>query len=187
MAQHHQTVPESFVLASYSAAGEFLNRCQINNGDLQPEHVAYFQQKFRHLSGDLELPLEDKLPGEFDFIEYRIGSDLSGAFVLYYLHDEVIFASLLLSGTDELPETELMQVFKFLLLDTGDAEEPTEDEIESVLSADEFDFESIADRPVVFQVELATDAEEAEKLAYVKKMDQQLSAAFFSLDRSDSE
>lgn len=187
MSQPNQTIPESFVLASYSAAGELLNSNRINDVDLDSQNVHYFQEKFRHLSGDLELPLEDKLPGEFEFIEYRIGSDLNGAFVLYYLHDEVIFASLLLSGTDELAETELMQVFKFLLLDAGDEDEPTEEEIESVLTAEEFDFESITDRPVVFQVELATDANEAQKLAHVQKMDQHLSAAFFGLDRTDSE
>ena len=69
----------------------------------------HFEKKLAHLSGDLELPFEDRLPGDSDFIEYRIGSDLNGAYVLYYFHDEVIFSSLLLSGTDELAETELMQ------------------------------------------------------------------------------
>jgi hypothetical protein len=187
MSQPNETIPQSFTIGSFSADGEFLDSTQINGIDLEPEHVEFFQTRFRHLSGDLELPLEGKLPGDLEFIEYRIGSDLSGAFVLYYFHDEVIFASLLLSGNDELAETELMQVFKFLLLDTGDAEEPSEEEIESVLSSDEFDFELISDRPVAFQIELATDADEVRKIDHVRTMDRHLSAAFFGLDRSDTE
>ncbi len=187
MSQSNETIPQSFSVASFSADGDFLDATQVNGVDLDPKHVEFFQTRFRHLSGDLELPLEGKLPGAFEFIEYRIGSDLSGAFVLYYFHDEVIFASLLLSGTDELAETELMQVFKFLLLDAGDEEEPSEEEIESVLSSDEFDFELISDRPVVFQIELATDADEVEKINHVRTMDRHMSAAFFGLDRSDTE
>lgn len=187
MFEPNLTIPEFFTVASYSADGAFQNSTRINTTDLNSQDVQYFQKRFRHLSGDLELPLEDKLPGEFDFIEYRIGSDLSGAFVLYYLHDEVIFASLLLSGTNEIAETELMQVFKFLLLDSGDEEEPTEEEIESVLSSEAFDFDLIADRPVVFQIELSSDENEAQQLAHVAKMDRNLSAAFFALDRTDPE
>jgi len=178
------TIPESFAVASFSAEGSFLNSSQVNLKNLDTENLQHFQDRFRHLSGDLELPMEGKLPGEFDFIEYRIGSDLSGAFVLYYLHDEVVFASLLLSGSDDFAETELMQVFKFLLLDSGEEDEPSEEEIESVLSSEEFDFGVISDRPVVFQIELPTDVEEAEQLAHVMKMDQHLAAAFFGLDRT---
>lgn len=179
------TSPESFTAALYSDDGVFQSSTQIQVADLETENVQYFQNKFRHLSGDLELPLEDKLPGEFDFIEYRVGSDLSGAFVMYYLHDEVIFASLLLSGLDEAAETELMQVFKFLLLDTGEEDEPTEEEIEEVLSSNEFEFGSITERPAVFQIELSNE-EEAQQVAHIAKMDRHLAAAFFGLDRTGS-
>jgi hypothetical protein len=39
----------------------------------------------------------------------------------------------------------------------------------------------------VFQIELATDADEVEKINHVRTMDRHLSAAFFGLDRSDTE
>lgn len=155
----------------------------VETSSLAEADTAYFQNKFRHLSGDLELPLEDKLPGKYEFIEYRIGSDLSGAFVLYYFHDEVVFASLLLSGSDNVAETELMQVFKFLLLDSDDDEEPTEEEIERVLSSDEFDFDAIQDRPVVLQIELSDDDDATDQVKHIAEMDLSLATAFFGLDR----
>lgn len=174
---------ESFTIASFNDDGEYLKSSNVDVAKLPATEVAYFQNRFRHLSGDLELPLEDKLPGEFEFIEYRIGSDLSGAFVLYYLHDEVVFASLLLSGTNEFAETELMQVFKFLLLDASDEEEPTEEEIESVLSSEQFDFESETDRPIVYQIAFSNAPDEAAQLNHIARKDQQLAAAFFAMDR----
>ena len=47
-----------------------------------------------------------------------------------------------------------MQVFKFLLLDTDDLDEPTEEEIDAVLSSEEFDFSQTEIRPAVFEVQL---------------------------------
>ena len=177
---------DQLLIATYSIVGESLGQETLETSQLESAHVKHFVNKFRHLSGDLELPLEDCLPGDREFLEYRIGSDLNGAYVLFYFHDEVVFASLLLSGTDETTETELMQVFKFLLLDTQDSEEPTEEEIDAVLSADAFKFEEVEARPAVFEVNLVDDldnAENQEALKHLTWMNRHLAKAFFDLER----
>lgn len=179
------TSPKPFTVATYSSGGSLQREETVSDETLKPEHLDYFREKFLHLSGDLELPFEDALPGEFDFIDYRIGSDLNGAYVLYYFHDEVIFASLLLSGTDDETETELMQVFKFLLLDTDDQDEPTEEEIEEVLNSSEFDFPAIENRPAVFEVQLSGRADEEKTCAHASFMNRHLSQAFFELQERD--
>ena len=180
------TSADSITVASYCADGQFQKSETVDVRDLTSEHVRYFREKLSRLSGDLELPFEDRLPGESRFIDYRIGSDLNGAYVLYYFHDEVIFASLLLSGTDEMIETELMQVFKFLLLDTNEQDDPTEEEIEAVLNSDKYDFPSIIARPAVFEVPLSDREDEIEAADYVLMMNRHLSAAFFELQHRDN-
>ena len=154
----------SFTLASYTYDGELVSVAPVSNSTLDPQTLGYFQKTLAGLSGDLELPLESNLPGDHPFIEYRIGSDLFGAYVLFYFHDEVVFSSLMLSGTDEQSETELMQVFKFLHLETNEQEDPTEEEIEAVLASTEFDFESLAQRPAVFEVPISDRPDELEQL-----------------------
>ena len=173
----------AFEVVEFSEAGETLNTESVEQTQFEGAHQDYFFNKFLHLSGDLELPLEDRLPGEDDALEYRIGSDRNGAYVLYYFHDEVIFASLILSGTDHETETELMQVFKFLLLDTDDLDEPTEEEIDEVLSSDEFDFSQTESRPAVFEVQLTGPEDGETPLDHVRQMNRTLAAAFFKLDR----
>ncbi len=173
------SLPESFTISTYSLEGEQIQTTTVDTGQLEESMVAHFQTKFTRLSGDLELPFEEKLPGDVDFIDYRIGSDLNGAYVLYYFHDEVVFATLLLSGTDDTQETELMQVFKFLLLDSQDAEEPTEEEIEAVLASDQFDFPKVESRPAAFQVRLSPLKEDDEACDHIRRVDQHLAVAFF--------
>lgn len=177
-----------FPVAVYSAQGDRLQTEKVITADLDSNYIDYFDNKFRHLSGDLELPLEDQLPGGFDYLEYRIGSDRNGAYVLYYFHDEVIFASLMLSGTESVVETELMQVFRFLLLDTQDDDEPTEEEIEQVLASEAFDFESLESRPAIFEVQLSdpAPADETIPVNHVIRLNRHLGAAFFAIDRTES-
>jgi len=175
----------TFEVTEFSEAGETLSTKSVERASLEGPHADYFSNKFTHLSGDLELPLEDRLPGDDEALEYRIGSDRNGAYVLYYFHDEVIFASLILSGTDHETETELMQVFKFLLLDTDDLDEPTEEEIDAVLSSEEFDFSQTEIRPAVFEVQLTGPEDGETPLEYVREMNRALSAAFFKIDRAN--
>ena len=175
----------TFEVTEFSEAGETLSTKSVEQANLEGTHVDYFSNKFTHLSGDLELPLEDRLPGDDEALEYRIGSDRNGAYVLYYFHDEVIFASLILSGTDHETETELMQVFKFLLLDTDDLDEPTEEEIDAVLSSEEFDFPQTEIRPAVFEVQLTGPEDGETPLEHVRQMNRALSAAFFKIDRAN--
>ncbi|MEM7782071.1 MAG: hypothetical protein AAF623_01870 [Planctomycetota bacterium] len=166
-------------VVDFSIEGDRIGESHTDTIQVDQEISSYFDQRFRHLSGDLELPFEDSVPGEVNHLEYRIGSDLRGAYVLFYYHDEVIFSSLLLSGNDEQKESELMQVFKFLLLDTEDEEEPTEEMIDSVLSSSLFDFESYQDRPAIFQVNLSRNPEDEKVCQHLAKVNLALAAAFF--------
>lgn len=174
---------DSFTVAFYDFDGIHQKTLTTQTADLDSSVIHVFKDKFKLLSGDLELPYEDKLTGDCESIRFRIGSDLNGAYVLYYLDDEVILASLYLSGTDEELETELMQVFKYLLLDTEDDDEPTEEEIEAVLASELFEFESVVERPVVYQVEVAPSSDYAAEFSNVRRADLALATAFFELER----
>ena len=174
---------DAFTLATYSYQGELLTTHSVALAELAGETVDYFSAELANLSGDLELPFESDFPGDHPFIEYRIGSDLFGAYVLYYFHDEVVFSSLMLSGSNEDSETELMQVFKFLHLETSENENPTEEEIEAVLAASEFDFESVTQRPAVFEVPISVRPDESEQLENITDMNRHLAAAFFAIKR----
>ncbi len=155
----------------------------VENKSLTTQTLGYFENELSNLSGDLELPFESNFPGDHPFIEYRIGSDLFGAYVLYYFHDEVVFSSLMLSGADSQCETELMQVFKFLHLETSDNEDPTEEEIEAVLASSQFDFESIPQRPIVFEVPISNRDDESQQLENIALMNRHIAAAFFAIAR----
>lgn len=178
------TYPKQFTVAVYSSEGDSIGMETIETDDLDMTHLDYFEKKFKHLSGDLELPLEDRMPGSVEYLDYRIGSDRNGAYVLYYFHDEVIFASLMLSGTDAPVETELMQVFKFLLLDSDDQDEPTEEDIEEILSSPAFDFPAVEQRPAVFEVQLADPDDASLPIEHVVNVNRTMGAAFFGIDRT---
>lgn len=172
-----------FTLASYTYQGELVGTAPVSADELNSQTLDHFNKKLANLSGDLELPFESNFPGDHPFIEYRIGSDLFGAYVLFYFHDEVVFSSLMLSGTDQESETELMQVFKFLHLETNENEDPTEEEIEAVLASSEFDFESVDQRPAVFEVPISNRPDEVEQLETIANMNRHLAAAFFAIKR----
>jgi hypothetical protein len=177
-----EPVPRLFTVADFNDAGKLRATHSVNTAEFDAETLAWFEKKTARLSGDLELPLESRLPGEFSQIEFRIGSDRHAAYVLYYLDDEVVYASLYLRGRDEINEQELAQVFKFLLLDTSDDDDPTEEEIEEILSSTDFDFDAIPDRPIVHSVQFSDPDEEAEALNHIKNMDRHLAAAFLFRD-----
>ncbi len=171
----------TFTLTRYDVDGDQISSQSVSVDELEKDALALFAKKLSRLSGDLELPLEAKLPGKFPQIDYRIGSDGYGAYVLYYLNDEVVFASLLLRGEDESCEIELTQVFKFLLLDTNDQEEPTEEEIEEVLASPAFDFETITARPAAFTIRFSDLPDEEAELQHIESMDRHLAAVFLGL------
>lgn len=166
------------LLVNYCDTGKPLGTSKLTLQQLDSDTLQYFQKQTRRLSGDLELPLEDHLPGDFGFLEYRIGSDLNGAYTLYYYHDEVILASLFLRGRDSEAETELMQVFKYLLLDDQDEDDPTEEQLDSILSSTRFDFEKTTERPVAFAVAFQREGVEPEVYRHVAAMNQHLAFAF---------
>ena len=79
-------------------------------------------------------------------------------------------------GEDAQPEEE----------DAPVEDEPTEEEIEEVLSSDAFDFPAIEERPAVFEVQLSRPDEESLPIDHVISLNRHLGAAFFALDRSIS-
>lgn len=173
------TVPEAITVVTFSIDGSIERTDQVVVSELDRDSIQYFSGKFQRLSGDLELPMEGKLPGDCGSIEFRICSDLNGAYVLYYEEDDALFSSLLLSGTNETSESELAQVFKFLLLDTSDDDDPTEEEIDAVLAASEFDFFLEDARPAIFQICLTDHPEDVESHRQVARMNLHLATAFF--------
>jgi hypothetical protein len=168
----------------YLENGELDSTGTIDMSDLDQTLVSHFKGDLMSLSGDLELPMERPVP-DIEHLEYRIGSDLKGgAFVLYYFHDELIMASLLLSGSHEEPENDLLQVFKYLLLEPEGIDEeegPTDEEIDEILALDAFDFESVSERPVLFSVVYELEPNAEKESHYVEKMNAHLASAFFAL------
>jgi hypothetical protein len=175
-----ETQLQSFTIASYNTEGESIGLKEVLIEQLDPAVLAAFQKKLQRLPNTLELPLEGKLPGDYPHLDFRIGSDSNGAYVLYYLHDEVVYASLYLGGRDVETEEELSQVFKFLLLDQDDADDPTEDEIEDVLSRSAFNFSEVQSRPVVFSVCFENQPNEEQEFGHIRHMDQHLAAVFLT-------
>jgi len=168
-----------FTLFQFGSHGQLLDR-ELKSIQFDAGHLDSLQQKLARLSDDLELPLESKVPGTLPFLEFRIGSDGKGAFVLYYFHDEIILASLLLTGEDDQAEQELTEVFRFLLLDDDDLENPTEQQIVEILSSASFDFQQLTSRPAVISVALATEENETPEFLHSQKINLHLAAVFFA-------
>ena len=175
------TEPEHFIIAEFDSAGELGPVAPVEALELSSEAISFFEGKLRYLSGDLELPLEGKVPGEFNHLDFRIGSDLNGACVFYFFHDEVIFGSLMLRGINDEKESELAQLFRFRLLESDDIDEPTSEQVESILSSPAFDLTQIEQRPVVFCVQFSQRMDEAAECEHIRAMNQNLAAAFFQL------
>ncbi len=118
------------------------------------------ETRLKHLSGDLDLPLEGHLPGPRGEIAFRISSDFQNSFAFYYLEDEIIGLTLTLTGGESMPESEMIDSIRLLLLDHEDREDPDDDQIEGILASDDFDFQTFEQRPIHFFVRLAADAQE---------------------------
>lgn len=174
-----------FAAIDYLENGELDVTRSVDSSALDSSTIEHFAAELKLLTGDLELPFESRFPGPVDHCEYRIGSDLrGGAYCMCYFHDELIRASLMLQGVNEGPETDLLQVFKYLLLEPDDIDEeegPTEEEIDSILSQEFFAFEKVEERPALYSVcyELEPDSPEAD--AHVESMMHHLAAAYFAM------
>jgi len=176
---------ESFTYAKWIENGELEDTTETRIADLEKELVDHFRKAMKKLSGDLELPYESPLPGEVSHCEYRIGSDLQGgAYVIFYVHDEIAMMSVMLQGTDEHHETQLLQTIKCLLLepdDVDEAEDLTDEELDELLAAEAFDFDSIEQRPVVFSVLYDLVPSEPQAMAFIEKMNLHMAAAFMEV------
>lgn len=176
----------------YLENGELDSQQSFETDGLDAIAVDRFSNDLKSLSGDFELPLERTVPN-FEHGAYRIVSDLnSGALVLYYFHDELILASLILARNADQADIELMQIFRYLLLEPEDAaptaapsteleDDPTDDQIDAVLELEGFNFESVSDRPVVFSVVYELEPHAPEVTQQLEDRNEQVAAAFFRL------
>jgi len=165
-------------VVSYSIAGDLEAQTTVEKS-LAKDAVANFSEKFKWLSGDLDLPLEEPIPGIED-AALRICSESSAAYVIYYLDEEPVLASLIVAGTDEEAEFEIMSTFKFLLLQGDTDEEPDDEMIDTVMAAAQFDFDAVQERPVTFQILLNDDSKLAAVCDKFKEVDLAVAAAFIA-------
>lgn len=168
-----------FRIYEYDLDGKCSRERGVLSVELDAQTLEIFQQLLTRLSSDLELPLEADVPGEISFLDFRIGSDGLAAYVLYYFHDEVLLASLILPGVDSQAEDELIDVFRFLLLDTEDLDEPSELEIDSVLNSKLFDFSNLLQRPAVITISFSQVPSDSPALDHAINMNLHLAKAFF--------
>lgn len=165
-------------VAKYSAAGDLETQNQVEITNEMGSLVSHFKDKFKRLSGDLDLPLEEKIPGSEESMVLRICSEGTAAYVIYYYLDNPIAASLVLAGKNEEVEFEIMATLRFLLMVGDEDEEPDEAAIDAIMAAAEFDFEAIDDRPITYQVVLDDDPDVATQVQSVMNFDLAVATAF---------
>ena len=171
-------------VAKYSADGELENQNVVEITAETVKLADHFKDKFKRLSGDLDLPLEEKIPGAGESMVLRICSEGTAAYVIYYYADEPILASLLLAGEKEEVEFEIMATLRFLLLQGDEDEEPDDAAIDAILAAAEFDFEAVEDRPITYQIVLDDDPEVAAEVQSCMGFDLAVAAAFIEQAKS---
>ena len=171
-------------VAKYSVKGDLEEQNLIEIADETVQLASHFKDKFKRLSGDLDLPLEEKIPGAEESMVLRICSEGTGAYVIYYFADEAILASLLMAGENEETECAILDTLRFLLMQGDEDEEPDEAAIDAILAAAEFDFEAVEDRPITYQVVLDDDPEVAAEVQRCMNFDLAVATAFIEQARS---
>jgi len=152
-------------LVLFKETGQTPEVKQIDVTDASFSHplLEQLSSRLKHLSGDLDLPLEAYLPVRHEEVAFRISSDHQNSFAFYYLGSEIIGLSLTLTGGDPEPETEMIDSIRLLLLDQEDREELDDEQAESILANGEFEFQKFVQRPIHFFVPLASEMEETFK------------------------
>lgn len=171
--------PTLIQIANYSANGECVGSEAVNARSCDMEQVQVLTRTLSRLSGDLDLPLEEPIVSDPPTV-LRICSTFHAAYSVYYVEDSAQFASLILTGSDEEGEFELMQVFKYLLLDESDEEEPSDEAVLELLNQQQFEFDQIAERPAVFQIRLSDDPETDDLSQALSDLDVCVAAAFLA-------
>lgn len=139
-------------LAICEETGRSISTSVFNGTDsrISESLLQQLQDHFKHLSGDLDLPLEGHLPSGKDTIAFRISSDMQNSFTFYYLENEVIGLSLTLLGGDPEPEADMIDSIRLLLLDQEGQEDLDDEQIDQILTANQFEFHSFDQRPIHF-------------------------------------
>lgn len=137
-------------LAIFQESGQLLQTKWVDSDDEQLSQplIDQLSDHLKHLSGDLDLPLEGHLPASESEIAFRVSSDLQNSFTFYYLGNEVVGLSLTLAGGEPEPEAEMIDSIRLLLLDQEDREELEDEQIEQILSINQFEFHSFTERPI---------------------------------------
>lgn len=176
MTQRH-----TLAFANYSAAGDCIGSEEIDLVAIDAELTADLTKRLSNLSGDLDLPLEENVCSDPPVV-VRICSEFNAAYTVYYCDEVAAFASLILTGKDEEAELELMQAFKYLLLDDADDDEdPTEEAVEEILNSPDFQFDEHTARPIVYQIRLSDEPEDDDLSQRIADLDQSVAAAFLKI------
>ena len=148
-------------LVNFEETGQPADVKQIDFSEPQfsEQLLQLLEDRLKHLSGDLDLPLEGHLPGPKEEIAFRVSSDLQNSFAFYYLDSQIIGLTLTLTGGDPEPEAEMIDSIRVLLLDQDDHEELDNEQVQSILASKDFAFQKFDQRPIHFFVPLAADTE----------------------------
>lgn len=168
----------------YLGDGVVLESHDVDVNSVPVAAVEAVGQKIARLSGSLELPLEFAIEGQPDAI-VRVCSDFKTMYSVYYFDEVACLTSLTLPGVDPESESELIQVFRALLLSDSDNDEITDEEWETIEAEGLFDFNAIEERPVTLQTFLMEPEEGAEEEQILfdqfREIDRALTIAFLDL------
>jgi len=149
-------------LVTFEETGQTVEVKQINLSGPQfsQQLLQAIRDRLKHLSGDLDLPLEGHLPGPTEEIVFRVSSDFQNSFAFYYLNSEIIGLTLTLTGSEPEPEAEMIDSIRVLLLDQEDHEDMDNEQIQGILEDDAFAFQKFDQRPIHFLVPLGSGTTE---------------------------
>ena len=149
-------------LVTFEETGQTTEVKQINLSEplFSQQLLQTIRDRLKHLSGDLDLPLEGHLPGPTEEIVFRVSSDFQNNFAFYYLNSEIIGLTLTLTGSDPEPEAEMIDSIRVLLLDQEDHEDMDNEQIQGILENDAFAFHEFDQRPIHFLVPLGSGTDE---------------------------
>ncbi|MEL7499258.1 MAG: hypothetical protein AAFN77_16750 [Planctomycetota bacterium] len=168
----------NFQIATYTIAGELRRTNQIELNREADGVNAELSNQLSQLSFDIDLPLELIFEGDPKVV-LRICATESAAYAIYYVADRACFASLILTGNDDELDFELMQTFRYLLLDESDDDDPSEESIMELLNQEAFEFFQIEERPVVHRIWLSEES--ADVILRLERTDQQVAVAYMGL------
>ncbi|MEM7453436.1 MAG: hypothetical protein AAF456_03675 [Planctomycetota bacterium] len=164
----------------YDEDGRLLKSGQFSTDGLDESAVENHADKMQRMSGTLQLPLKVALEDQLSHISYEIYNESTAAYVLYYSGEEVVSATLIMSGREVDGEADVLSLFRYLLLEEETEVEATDERINELLGTDRFDFDAEPSRPASYSV-LLTE-EESPDQTHIDEVDREVTAAFLRAD-----